>query len=220
MTTVFITSAATSPWSLPGDWVNAGHQVELIGCGGNGNGGGTGANSSGSAGGGGGAYYKLTAPSGTLGGTTPFAVKANNTVNSNDTNATFWEGTTTTNTYEARCGTSASQTVTAAAGVTNGTPSPVTYTAASNASTGYSLGLANNLSSGAGGCAAGGPDGVGAAGGGIIAGPGGSGSGGGGASGGSTGTNGTIGAGGAGGNGSVGSGGGTGTTALTGTPIW
>src|SRR5689334_13646737 len=131
MTQVFLTSASTSPWNRPVDWTDAGHQVELVGCGGNGGAGGTGVSGKGGSGGSAGAYSALTSPSGNLGSTTSFAIAASNSSTaSKDTNATFWEGTTTTNTYESQCGFAGASNGGAGAasdagGVTNGTPSPV-----------------------------------------------------------------------------------------------
>ena len=55
MTTVYLTSASSSPWTLPGDWPGSG-QIECIGAGGGGNDGVGGVGGGG--GGGGGAYAK------------------------------------------------------------------------------------------------------------------------------------------------------------------
>src|SRR5215831_6944716 len=74
-TTVFLLSSSTSPWTVPGDFVHAGHTVEGIGCGGNGGNGSTGANSPGASGGSGGGYGKFTYSSGTFGSTVLFAVQ-------------------------------------------------------------------------------------------------------------------------------------------------
>jgi len=139
MTTVFLTSASSSPWPRPGDWSDAGHQIELGGCGGKG-GPGLSITTDGfyaaGAGGGGGAYSKLTFSSGSLGSTTSFAIAAQNISSGDqDTTATYWEGTTNTNSYESQsgfAGTAGSVAGPTSSGVTNGTPSPVTYTRASN----------------------------------------------------------------------------------------
>ena len=98
-TVVFLTSASTSPWSRPQNWGDVGHQVEMVGAGGNGA-----TNSTSAAGaGGGGAYAKLTWLSGLMGTTTPFAVKAagTDTTSPGTATATYWEGTTNTNSYPA-----------------------------------------------------------------------------------------------------------------------
>jgi hypothetical protein len=104
MTVVLITTA-TSPWNRPGDWTDAGHKVELLGCGGNGGLGNTGASNLGGAGGAGGGYYGLVYSSGALGATTAFEVNTSNSSTTDaDTNATNWEATTNANSYEAKCG--------------------------------------------------------------------------------------------------------------------
>lgn len=167
MTEVFLVNANASPWNRPGDWVDAGHTVELIGCGGNGGAGKQGVGPFGGSGGGGGGYYGLVYSSGTLGATTPFAVAAAGaatSTSSKDTGATFWEATGTTNSYEAQAGLAGQVGggfTASGSGVTNGTPSPVLYTATAKA--GGSAGAANGAGtvSGGGGGGAGGPDGVG-----------------------------------------------------------
>ena len=212
MTQVFLTSASTSPWTRPGDWADPGHTIDLVGCGGNGANGTVASAASGSGGGGGG-YLKLTFSSGNLGATTAFAVKASNASTADqNTSATFWEGTTTTNTYEAQCGNAGLNTATNAAGgtgVTNGSPSPVTYTTATNAGgTGGAIGSVSAGRGGGGGGGGGGPTGAGKTGGlSANANPGGGG-GGGGANNGAVGAAASGATGGAGGNGKGGSGGG------------
>lgn len=168
MTVVFLTSASSSPWDRPGDFTDAGHTVEMVGCGGNGGAGGRGANTPASRGGSGGGYLGLSNPSGTLGATTPFAVKASNATNLDfDTNATFWEGTTTTNTYEAECGSAGTATVgnsliSGGAGVTNGSPSPVTYGTTTPFTGGNGAATATgNFAGSTGGGGAAGPTGAG-----------------------------------------------------------
>ncbi len=105
MTQIFKTSADASPFNLPGDWTDTGHTVELVGSGGQGGSGNSGTSWLPGSGGGGGAYGKLTYSSGILGSTTAFAIAAQSTTPGNhDTFATYWEGTTTTNTYEAKAG--------------------------------------------------------------------------------------------------------------------
>jgi len=215
---VFLTSGTS--YSRPSDWTDAGHTVELIGCGGVGGAGLTGSGNFCGCGGGGGAYLKLTYSSGALGSSTSYGVKTtNSSTTDNDTNATFWLGTTTTNTYEAQCGqgnigSNAGVATNNATGKTNGTPSPVTYTTAAN-NGGVGNGGSTNKN-GFGGGGAGGPSGAGNNGGGgsntaSIGGAGGAGA-----------NNGTAGAtvsagatGGAGGNGVGGSGGGTGSSSTT-----
>src|SRR5215469_11040701 len=107
MTQRFLTSASGTSFSRPGDWTDAGHTVELVGAGGNGGNGGTGTSTQCGSGGAGGGYYKLTYSSGALGASTSFtcgAAGSGSSTSSHDTAATFWEGTTTTNTYEGQAG--------------------------------------------------------------------------------------------------------------------
>src|SRR5215468_5782053 len=148
-TVVFILSSDTSPFSKPGDWSDSGHTVELVSCGGNGGAGTRGTSGVGAGGGGGGAYYLLTYSSGAMASTTPFAIGANNsTAFVSDINATFWEGTSATNTYEAKAGPS---TAGGSTGVTNGTPSPITYTASTNNGGGSPGGTTGGVIGGGGG---------------------------------------------------------------------
>jgi hypothetical protein len=226
MTIIILTSASSSPLNRPDDWIDLGHTVEGVGCGGNGAAGSTGVSGRGGGGGGGGVYCRLTYSSGNLGTTTSFQVIASNSsTSSSTTNATYWEGTTNTNSYGFQAGQAGSTTTHGVAGgstVLNGSPSPVTYTGQAAANVGGNGGDSDTgaISGGGGGGAAGGPTGNGQIGGstsGTIAG--GGGSGGAGANGnlntGGTGSTTTSGA--NGGNGTSGSGFGTGTAALTGT---
>src|SRR5262249_20083491 len=148
-----------------------------------------------------GAYYGLAYSSGALGSTTSFAVKASNSITTTDqdTNATFWEGTSTTNTYEAQCGRAGTGGASAPGdaggnGVTNGSPSPVTYTTTNHPGGGSGNQQAGG-SGGTGGGGAGGPSGSGGStgGGGDLLNP--NGGGGGGGAGGINGQNGGTGSG-------------------------
>src|SRR5205085_780388 len=91
----YLTTADTSPWTVPGDWNNASNTVELIGAGGGGQGGTT-VSGGGSAGasGGGGAYTKLS--NGAVSGTVSFSVGTGGTGTLGQTDAasggvTYWE---------------------------------------------------------------------------------------------------------------------------------
>lgn len=166
MTQVFLISSSSSPWSKPSDWTDAGHTVELVGAGGQG----PVPGSRGSGGGAGGAYMKLTRSSGTLGATTAFQIKSNITNTSyNVADSTIWQGTNATNTHEAKSGLAglAISGGTGAAGVTNGTPGPVTYTVTTNnaGGNGASASSVTTNGGGGGGGGAGGPSGAGSAGG-------------------------------------------------------
>src|SRR6266567_9109364 len=102
MTQIIKTSADASPFNKPGDWTDAGHTVELVGCGGSGAAGTRGTGGVGGAGAGGGAYVKLTFSSGAIGATTPYQILGTNTnvtSGARDSNGTIWEGTTNVNSY-------------------------------------------------------------------------------------------------------------------------
>jgi len=206
-TVVLILNGDTSPWSVPGGFPAAGHTAELIGPGGNGGAGATGAGRNFGGSGAGGGYGKFTYSSGTVGATIAFSVPAAGTsTSSGDTNATFWQGTSTTNTNEAQAGLAGvapgSATTTGGSAKTNGTPT-ITYTLTTNNAGGNGLATASNVQGGAGG--GGGPDGVGANGGQSTSLPGVNSSGGGGGGGAGGDSSGTA----VGGNGAGGSGGGT-----------
>src|SRR6516164_5393226 len=168
MTVVFLTSASVSPWGLPGDWTNAGHQIEIVGCGGQAGAATSGTGGDGGGGGGGGAYTKLVSPSGSLGSTTPFQVVANNTSTANGTgSASIWEATAVSNSYYAEAGLAGSANTGGVGGVsnTNGSPSPVTYTRTGNSGgTGGGTSLPV-IGGGGGGGGAGGPAAAGGSGG-------------------------------------------------------
>lgn len=211
MSVVFLTSASVSPWSLPGDWQDAGHTVELVGAGGQGFQSTTGTSYVGGSGGAGGGYTKLSASAANWTTSIAFAVSAQSTSATRTTNATYWENTTNTNSYYAEAGAGA-----AAAGASNaaqtggsgnqvaGTPS-VTYSTRSGNNGGGSGALATTPRSGGGGGGAAGPSGAGGAGGTVTGTAGGSG--GGGSNGGTAGANTSTATGGNGG----GTGGGTGS---------
>lgn len=176
MTVVFLDNGSTSPWSRPGDWSDAGHTVNLLGCGGSG---GT-APTTGTAarsgpGAGGGAHVLLTRTAGALGATVPFLITNNNTSTTVRTTgvATCWGSATFANCRYAESGESGGVGGTDTAGglggsattTSTGSPSLPTYTASQNFSGGPGGAVAAVVSSGAGGGGAGGPNGVGGTGG-------------------------------------------------------
>ena len=66
MAIVVLTSASTSPLTLPGNWNNAGHVAEVMGSGGQAGASQNGTSGRGGGGGGGGAYCKMTQTAGSL----------------------------------------------------------------------------------------------------------------------------------------------------------
>src|SRR6185436_19849872 len=126
-TIVILLAASTSPFAKPSDWTDAGHLAEQLSSGAKGGDGSTGTSRRGGSGGGAGVYAKLTYSSGSLGSTTAFAVKDNNTLTSyNVSSSTIWVGTTASNSFEAKAGlagtNAGTSTTTAGSFVTNGTP--------------------------------------------------------------------------------------------------
>ncbi len=85
MTTVFLVNGSTSPYNKPSDWNDAGHQIELVGCGGTSGASSTGTSGRGGGGGGGGAYVELDYSSGALSATTAFYVGINSATSANGT---------------------------------------------------------------------------------------------------------------------------------------
>ena len=183
MTVVFITSSGTSPWNKPGDWTDAGHTVELVGCGGQSGAGSTGTSGRGGGGGAGGGYTLLTYSSGAMGSSTPFACKSNATAGSGSASfTTFWEDTGATNAYEGQNGGQGSTTSAGSGGqgnITVGTPSPITYTSSGHNGSNGGAASTTVIGGGGGGGGAGGPAAIGGtgAGGGTTAGFGGGGGG-------------------------------------------
>src|SRR5580765_3461722 len=114
MTTIFLTSASTSPLTKPVDWSDAGHTVELVGTGGTSGASSTGTSGRGGGGGGGGAYVELDYSSGALSATTAFFVGINSATSANGTAiATKWgsaSNTVVTNSYYAEAGRAGSTT--------------------------------------------------------------------------------------------------------------
>ena len=163
MTVVFLTSASTSPWSKPGDWADAGHQIELVGCGGISGAGSTGTSGRGGGGGGGGAYTELDYSSGALSATTAFYVGINTALTTNVV-STKWGSSSAaalTNSYYAENG-RAGSTVTAGAGgsgttVSNGTPPTPVYTKTVGRNGGSGGAAAAVIGGGGGGGGAAGP---------------------------------------------------------------
>ena len=136
MTQVFLLKANTSPWTLPSDWFDAGHTINLIGAGGNGGAGTTGTSAVGSGGGGGGGHLLLTFSAGTLGtpgvSTVPFHVPAGG-AGTGTANGTIWLSINGSTGYYGICGSGGNASgVTAGAssgtGSLNGSASTITYT--------------------------------------------------------------------------------------------
>lgn len=134
MTVILLTSASSAPWTVPNDWVDAGHTVNLVGSGGNGFAGTTGTSGLGGAGGGGGGFTLLTYSSGNFltGQTYGFQCKGGNATNDFTTNAACWEAFTSTNSYYSATGLPGTSNVGnglgGSGGNQNGSPIPVTYT--------------------------------------------------------------------------------------------
>ncbi len=218
MTQVFLTTASSSPWSVPGDFDPAGHTVELLGAGGNGATGTTGANPRGGGGGSAGGYGLFTYASGSVGASIDFLVGAGGA----QTGAVWQQTSQVTDSLNAYSGNNASGS-TGGSNIVDadisGTPA-ITYTRTIHSFGGNGGSVAATNRGGAGGGAAGGPSGAGKNGGSPAA-SGTGGCGGGGANGGSStaGANtssGTFGAGGA-GNGGSGGGATSGTAGTAGT---
>src|SRR5215469_6090054 len=206
MALVILTTASTSPWTVPGDLVVTGHKVTLIGSGGNGATSTTGASSVAGGGGGGGACTALTYSSGTVTpGTTTIAFLINA---GGSANATQWQSSAAGSGafYEALPGgNAAAGTAGGASGSTTTVGSPtITYTPANHTGAAGGAGGGANTLGGGGGGGSGGPNANGG-GGATPTSTGGGGGGGGGAA--NAGSNSGSATGGTGGNGSTGAGG-------------
>ena len=159
MTVVFLTNASTSPWTRPGNWTDAGHTLNMVGCGGQGGPTLTGTGYRSGSGGGGGGHALFTYSSGALAATVDFFVGINNTTTGRTASATKWgsaSSTVVTNAYYIECGAvgiNAGAGGGAGIGTTtiNGTPTTPVYTRTQNNSGGPGGATAAVLGSAAGG---------------------------------------------------------------------
>ena len=165
MTVVLLTSASTSPWTRPGDWTDAGHTVNLVGCGGRGGPATTGTSYRSGSGGGGGGHGLFTYSSGALASTTLFAVKIDSTSATSGTDATYWQNTSAVSPYQralaGQVGATATSGGSAGAGTTQTGTGAVVYTLSQNFFGGVGGNTAAVAAGAGGGGGAGGPSGAG-----------------------------------------------------------
>lgn len=156
MTVIYLTTASTSPWTVPSDWNSSNNTIEVIGGGG---GGSPSAGGNDGAGAGGGAYSKISNLTLTPGGTAAFQVGGGGAASTTGGDTWFNGATLAASSVGAKAGTGAS-------GITAGTGGASASGVGTTKSSGGNGGTQPNAqNSGSGGGGAAGPNGIGAAGG-------------------------------------------------------